>query len=47
MEQAPRQWALGTVRYAESFAEPLGAQRWDETLKRLCQDANTPLPEED
>jgi hypothetical protein len=44
MEQAPRQWALGTVRYAESFAEPLGAQRWDEALKRLCNDPNTPLP---
>jgi hypothetical protein len=46
MEQAPRQWALGAVRYAESFAEPLGAQRWDVAFKALCQDANTPLPDD-
>jgi hypothetical protein len=47
MELAPREWTIGTVRYATSFAQPIGAQQWQAAFEALKRDATTPLPGED
>jgi hypothetical protein len=46
MESAPKQWTLGTVRYAESFAEPSGSLRWQAAFEQLKLDAAAPLPDD-
>jgi hypothetical protein len=45
MELALQQWAIGTVQYATSFAQPLGAQRWQAAFEGLKRDATAALPD--
>ena len=45
MEMAPSQWAIGTIRYATSFAEPVGSRAWQAAFERLQTDANAELPD--
>ena len=44
LELAPQQWAIGAIRYAASFAEPVGSRAWQAAFEALTRDANTPLP---
>jgi hypothetical protein len=44
MELAPRGWAIGTLRYPESFAMPTGALAWQAAFEALRHDPNAQLP---
>jgi hypothetical protein len=47
MQSTPGQWAAAITPREKPFAQPTGAQRWQQSFEALKRDANAALPADD